>query len=208
MIITAALRCYKARTSKVLVQWSSVVSDAPGILNSITDSEIGVHLGSSQFRISFAWGMFWGRASLILGVSWSTQYVTSNLSPASSSQFTSLLPPPSLYGWLTDWLSLLRAQSSCISSNRQTMWWLSVRPSPQNTEQAGRHHRAPLDHTIRQLLTVTKCWEGFLLSDKKNISYDNGLILEAEKFLLDSLLFMPCLQFWTECSKWEMLKRR
>ena len=49
-----AIRCYEARTSKMLVQWSSVVSEAPGILNSITDSEIGVHLGSSQFRISFA----------------------------------------------------------------------------------------------------------------------------------------------------------
>ena len=35
--------------------------------------------------------------------------------------------------------------------------------------------------------------ESFLLASKKNISYDNGLILEAGKFLLDSLLFMPCL---------------
>ena len=146
MIITVAIRCYKARTSKMLVQWSSMVSEAPGILNSITESEIGVHLGSSQFRISFAWGMCWDWASLILGVSWPTQYVTLNLSPASSSQFTSLLPPPCMAGWL-----VVIAQSSCLSSNRQTMWWLS------QGRRAGRHHRATLDQTIRLLLKVTKC---------------------------------------------------
>ena len=192
----------------MLVQWSSVVSEAPGILNSITDSEIGVHLGSSQFRISFAWGMYWGWASLILGVSWSTQYVTLNLSPASSSQFTSLPPSPlpPLAGRLVV-TAQCSPHSSCISSNRQTMWWLTGSP-PGPVKTPREEQRSSPWQTVRQRLKVTKCLEGFLLPDKKNISYDNGLILEAGEFLLDSLLFMPCLQFWTECSKWKILKRR
>ena len=142
------IRCYKARTSKMLVQWSSMVSEAPGILNSITESEIGVHLGSSQFRISFAWGMCWDWASLILGVSWPTQYVTLNLSPASSSQFTSLLPPPSslLPVWLAGWLSLLRAPAYHL-----------IDKLCDDSARAGRHHRATLHQTIRLLLKVTKC---------------------------------------------------
>ena len=120
-----------------------------------------------------------------------------------------LPPPPSLYGWLVDWLSLLRAPAYhlidklCDDSQSVSPVLLVLvchARSPQ--------HRAPLHQTIGQLLKVTKCWESFLLSSKKNISYDNGLILEAGKFLSDSLLFMPCLQFWTECSKWKILKRR
>ena len=123
---------------------------------------------------------------LILGVSWSTQYVTLNLSPASSSQFTSLSPlSPLPAGWLTG--CHCSPPSSCISSNRQTMWWLTVMslvPSTTSTSMSPQHrqrgeHRAPLHQTIGQLLKVTKCWESFLLSSKKNISYDNGLILEA-----------------------------
>ena len=133
------------------------------ILNSITSSEIGVHLGSSQFRISFAWGMCWDWSLVLHDEHNVTRH--HNWHPSASL----LVPAPAYH------LLATLAADSVLTPVKQT----SIAPS------------------IRQLLKATKCEEDFLFGDKKNISYDNGLILEAGKFLLDSLLFMPCPQLWS-----------